>query len=199
MPLAPFIVLSLPRSRSAWLAHWLNKTDGGPAIVGYDTSIESDSVEDFLEPLASGRIIGTVETGAVEAWRLLVARLPGLHLLTVRRPLEEVDRSLQAFGIHAREELLLRDALLDEVEALGGAQRIEYSNLEYIPTRAWIWQFLRGEVLPVEWDAQLAVLNIQVDMQARVAQLVRRASATEALRAECLRQIKELPQCDRLH
>ena len=189
-----FCVFSLPRSRSAWLAHWLRR-DG--LLVGHDISIECDEPGQFIASFQNG-LAGTVETGAIEAWRLIRAALPQAKFLTVRRPLGEVEQSLARFGLEAREELLLREAMLDELEACGEAERVEFENLRYIPVRKWIWEYLRSDPFDSKWDAAYEITNIQVNMGERVKQLQRRAPAIAALRSQITSFSKSLPICPTL-
>jgi hypothetical protein len=62
----PFVIFGLPRSRTAWLAHWLGL---GRGLVGHDMAIEANTAQGFLDAL--WQRAGTVETGAMRAWRLL--------------------------------------------------------------------------------------------------------------------------------
>ena len=176
----PFVILALPRSRTAWLAHWLH---GEAHPVGHDTLIECASVNDFLRGFEKG-LRGSVETAAVEGWRRLRAELPTVRIVTVRRPLGEVRTSLAAFGLEADAELAKRDAALDEVEQ-AGAERIDFADLRQRGCRKWLWQHVLPEVPfdPARSDAFEGV-NIQVDMPARVEQLRRRAPYATALRED---------------
>ena len=188
-------IFALPRSRTAWLAHWLRR-DG--LLVGHDIAIECDEPGQFIASYHNG-MAGTVETGAIEAWRLLHAALPGLRLVTIRRPLAEVEASLAAFGLEAHDELLLRDAMLDEIEALGLAERLDYEALESIPARKWLWDYCRGDHFDPQWDASFAVTNIQVNMAARITQLLRRGPAMNSLRAQVSALSSELSLCPTLN
>jgi hypothetical protein len=144
---------------------------------------------------------GTVETGgAVEGWRLLREAIPGIKFVTIRRPLTEVEASLAKFGLagsELREELLLREALLDEVEALGRAESLRFADLASIHCRAWLWHHCLGPEVPFvpEWDAACAITNIQVDMPARLARLAERRTAILACQADLRLQLKGLAPC----
>src|ERR1700743_833304 len=104
----PFVVFALPRSRTAWLAHWLSLQQD----VGHDISILCDSPEDFFRQFAEGKMRGCVETAAIDAWRLIRARMPEARFVTIRRPLGAVRVSLLKFGLDPGPELELRDSML---------------------------------------------------------------------------------------
>lgn len=123
--LRPFVVFALPRSRTAWLAHWLHAFEHP---VGHDIAIECDWATDFARSFAYG-MRGTVETGAIEGWRELAKAFPQGRFLTVRRPLAEVRESLASFGIEADAELAERDAKLDAIEREGFVESVTYANL----------------------------------------------------------------------
>lgn len=177
------MVFALPRSRTAWLAHWLTAPDHP---VGHDTIIECNRLSDFAENFTNG-MRGTIETGAVEGWRQIIAAFPQGRFLTIRRPLEEVHQSLMRFGLDVKLELLQREALLNEIEAEGFAERVDFVDLRQHGCRKWIWNYLLPEFpFDVERDIMLAQVNIQVDMQARLVQLAGRAAAMVVLKEELL-------------
>jgi ribosomal protein S18 acetylase RimI-like enzyme len=112
---APFVVLALPRSRTLWLSRFLSY---GNYHCGHDEIQHMRSLEDcrtwFRQPC-----IGTVETAAAPFWRLLP---PGLRIVTVRRPVEDVlasvVRVLPGCDRAAMDRLLrAADRKLDQVEA----------------------------------------------------------------------------------
>ena len=63
---APFIVFSLPRSRSAWVARFLSY---GEKRCGHDVATECGSLAELTGRL-HGEYAGTAETGAVVAGAL---------------------------------------------------------------------------------------------------------------------------------
>src|SRR6185503_11458650 len=79
---APFVLFSLPRSRSAWLSVLLSRPG---ALVGHDIGIGCAQPEDFAQRLRSD-LAGTCETGAAFAWRLIRWLVPDARFAVVRRP-----------------------------------------------------------------------------------------------------------------
>lgn len=91
----PFVVFALPRSRTAWLAHYLGYR--GTYAVGHDIAIECQQLDDFTNSYKFG-MVGTVETGAIVAWRLLRHKMPQLRMMVMYRPLGEIIDSIRAKG-----------------------------------------------------------------------------------------------------
>jgi hypothetical protein len=180
----PFIIFALPRSRTAWLAHWLHAPEHP---VGHDIAIECNQTNDFVQSFIFG-MRGAVETGAIEGWRQITKVMPHARFLTIRRPLEEVKQSLTKFGLIADDELAQREVLLDEIEFTGRAERIDFVDLQQRGCRRWIWNYLLPEfAFDSERDMLFEQTNIQVDMQARIVQLGQRAGAINLLKKELLR------------
>lgn len=180
--MSPFVILALPRSRTAWMAHFLSYP-GLPAC-GHDIGIECNTVGDFLDCFNLG-MPGTVETGAMIGWRALVQELPGVKLVTVRRPLPEVQASLARFGVVAVPgELEARDQMLDQVEAVPGTRRLAYSDLRSPFICQWLFEHCLERAFDLTWWTQLAQINIQVNMADRLEQLRKRAGPLAKLKRE---------------
>lgn len=180
----PFVVFSLPRSRSAWLAHFLSYPPAGKA-VGHDTLVECKSMAEFLLPFDNGALAGTVETGAILGWRLIRAKMPRAKFVVLRRPVHEIANSLARFGIKlTEEELLARAGMLDAVARAPGTFVIDSSDLDD-PNCA---EFLFEELLEVEFDfgwwERCQRINIQVNMQERLDLLSKNYEQLERLKLE---------------
>lgn len=177
----PFLVLSLPRSRSAWLSHFL-AYDG--RRVGHDLALDCDSIENFLKPFVAG-LAGSCETGAVLGWKVLRQRLPMARLALVRRPLAEVLFSLERFGLDFDEsDLFLKNELLDLVSSLPGVRSWDFDDLRGELACQQLFEFCLGEPFDRDWWWELHFTNIQVDMKARWAKIQSRQPQMLALRAE---------------
>lgn len=197
--MAPFVIFALPRSRTAWMAHWLSY---GRSDVGHDIGIVVDTPEQFLGCFSEG-MVGTVETGAIIAHRLLRKHIPEAKFLTIRRDIGDVwDSLIQAqFPVNDAtwQDLLQRDAMLDMLERSGDCESLHYLDLNSIHVRHWIWHHLRSDVgWDAEWDALCAVTNIQIDAKGRVAQLQARSEAISSLQTQIAIQTRELLVCPTL-
>lgn len=165
----PFVVFSLPRSRSAWLSKFLSYD---PWICGHDESRHWRDLEDvkswFMQPF-----IGTVEIEAMYFWRLLPRVAPGARIVTVRRPVPEVVESLLRLEIGDGGPQLMRlvrqmDAKLDQIEARTGALRVEFADLGSEATCRRLFGHCLGLELDLAWWKHWQAINVQVDIHARL-------------------------------
>jgi len=181
---APFIVLSLPRSRSAWMAHWLSYPG---KLVGHDIAIKSKCVSDFLAHFTFAD--GTCETSAMLGWRLLKHEIPNLKTLVVVRDPKEVLESLEKKGLASPEltnEVLSRWHMLQAIGNAKDAKAIRFGDLDNKEIRSTIFEWLLELGFDEDWDARFAYTNIQVDFAARCEQLVKNKEQIGTFRAEVL-------------
>lgn len=180
----PFIVLSLPRSRSAWLAHWLSYPG---KLVGHDIAIQSRNVTEFLSHFDFAD--GTCETSAMLGWRLLKHEMPSLKTLVVIRDPQEVLLSLQKKGLasHAlTDEIMSRWHMLQAIGSAKDVKAVRFEELNSREIRGMIFEWLLELGFDEDWDARFASTNIQVDFGARMEQLLRNEKQIAALRCEVL-------------
>lgn len=113
----PFLILSLPRSRSKWLSEFLSYRDWR---CGHDEAMYFRSLDDmrswFKQPCT-----GSAETGVAPFWRILKAARTDVTLVTVRRPISEVLDSLARAGMPDTGGVLTtmlrhHDRKLDQIE-----------------------------------------------------------------------------------
>jgi len=185
----PFLILALPRSRTAWLSHFLTY---GPKVCEHDYIINCASIEEFLLAFRQG-LAGSVETGAMLGWKVLRQRMPTARIVLVRRDYQEAARSLANACGEAGvvlpipyDELATRDSLLDAISQMPGVRQIRYEELSDESTCHWLFEHCLE--LPFDRDhwARLASTNIQIDMRSRIELLVHRQPQLEALRAEVI-------------
>lgn len=193
---SPFIVFSLPRSRSAWLTHFLSYP---PKRVGHDVIVYCNHVTDFIKMFSEG-MDGTCETAAVLGHRLIRHLIPAVKFAVVRRPLADVAASLAALGLHAPPgELEAREAMLDQVASLYGTLSLKFDELDSPDFCRRIFEFCHPDVdFEIEWWAQCSRFNIQVEMGKQVALLHERKDFLANLRKEMMQMSRELP-CHDLH
>lgn len=190
----PFIVLSLPRSRSAWMAHYLRY---GGARVGHDTLVECDSLEGFAAQFqGDAALAGSCETGAMLGWRLLQCKLPGVRMVVVQRDPGDVAASLAAKGLLIdTRELEARAAMLESASKLDGVLNLTYEQLWYPDACAALFEFCLLQSFDYGWWENLQSTNIQVDMGLRIDRLRSRAPILESLKLEAATAMKEAPLC----
>lgn len=182
----PFVVFSLPRSRSAWLSHFLRKD----RKVGHDIGLECDTPDDFLSMLSPGMLAGTCETGAMFAYSLLKREIPHIRILVIRRPASEVNASLEKIGVMGQADPMVEgERLLRVISTDPGVTTIKFSDLEKPAVLEWIYAHLTGESVDPAWLAQMRAFNIQIKMGDRIRRLQERAEQIASLKAQIHRRI----------
>lgn len=176
----PFVIFSLPRSRSAWLSRFLTYGDW---ICGHEELRHMRSLED-VEVWFEQPCIGTAETAAAPWWRLLDRFAAGAKVLVVRRPVDQVVDSLMRLPgvtfdrtqLHA--VISQHDRKLNQIEArVPNVLSVDFDDLVDEQTCAAVFEHcLPYKHDPAHW-ARLAPINIQINMPAlmRYAQAYRPA------------------------
>lgn len=179
--MTPFVVFSLPRSRSAWLSTLMSAPD---RIIGHDIAATSETMDDFMARLGAG----SCETGMAFAWRAIRRRSPDVRFAVVRRDPAEVIESLDWFGLTGLDaEIRRRDAQLDEIAAQPGTLSFLYRELSQQDACGRLYEHCLAKPMPTAWWQALDPLNIQVDMHRQVALLNARANETAAFCADAER------------
>lgn len=183
-----FIVFSLPRSRSNWMAHFLAEQDEvqeAKRVVCHDLAIYCSSINDFLmqfdPPIG---IAGCCETGAVDAWRILLERRPDIRPLVVLRDPGQVKESLAKFGLRDDETIDRRWQALQALAQVRGVPSYSYEDLKDQASAEAIFFYCTGLPCPEGWYKRLAAVNIQINMEHRVALLQANAPRIAKLKAE---------------
>lgn len=91
MPQTPFLVVSLPRSRTYWTAQFLG--------VPHDIFMDMTCADDLDGFFAIER--GAVDTLLGSVWRGVVERVPDLRLILIHRPVDQVISSFARAGIRS--------------------------------------------------------------------------------------------------
>lgn len=179
----PFVVFSLPRSRTFWLSRFLSG-DGSVKPCGHDIGAALDTLAEVKNAL-TGPLAGTVETGSAMGWRWLRKNLPEAQFIIVRRPGSEVAASLEACGLRVPRSVLdLRGAWLDEIAGRPGTVSLDAAELARPDICAWLFRLCRGMDCSPQWLALNVGANIQLNLADRVAMLRSRAVQIEGLKAE---------------
>lgn len=188
----PFVVFSLPRSRSAWLSRFLSH---GGYHCGHEEVRHCRTLDDvaawFSQPLT-----GTVETAAAPWWRLLPRFAPNARVAVVCRPVSEVVDSLMRIeGLAFDRATLTRnmewlDRKLGQIIwRVPGAIAVDYEDLLQEETCARLFEHCLS--IPhdsAHWRA-LADINIQIDMPAMRRYADAYAPALGRLAAAATRQV----------
>ena len=169
--ISPYVIFALPRSRTAWLSHFLTH---GEWVCGHEELRHMRSLEDvkawFRQPCT-----GTIETAGAFWWRLLEKLAPGTRVVVVRRPVGEVIESLMAipgctFDRGELEATMGRlDRKLDQIEArIANVVSVRFDDLSNEATCAALFEYCTGQEHDRDrWEA-MAPINIQVNMRALI-------------------------------
>lgn len=178
----PFFVLALPRSRTAWLSAFLSYP---PLKCGHDTIIECDTAADFATAMQS--LAGTVETGLVDVWSVLMHRWPEARYVAIKRPVPYVMASLARQGFCADpRQIEVRAMRIDEFSRRPGVKTYSFTDLILEEACREIFEFCLQRPFDRGWWLGLRDHDIQIDVAARKTRLVERRGAIEKLRAEAV-------------
>jgi len=178
---SPFIVLSLPRSRSYWLSRLLDYPGVG---CGHDTLVNCRRVEDFFDNFYRG-LGGTVETAGMLGAELMRARYPDARFVVIVRSPVDVATSLARFNISDEQaELKQRQDMLLQVAQWPGTWVIPAQSLDDDDTVKSLFEHCTGKPFDWEWYGKFKGQNLQINMPARFDFLARNHALLEGLKAE---------------
>ena len=180
----PFVVFSLPRSRSAWLSQFLTY---GEWMCGHEELRHMRSIDD-VQAWFSQPNIGTAETAGAPWWRLLDKFAPHARVLVVRRPRDEVAESLMKiagtqFDRNKLDAILLKlDRSLDQIEArLPNVLSVSFDSLNEEDTCAAVFEHCLQQPHDLDHYARMAPVNIQINLPAMMRHYSAYAPAMEKL------------------
>ena len=132
-------------------------------MVGHDLGPQADTCQQFFDSLWP--LAGSCETGAQDVAPLIRQAMPTAKFAVIKRPVDQVERSLAAFGETGhRAELERRSAVLDTIEGL----HISYESLADARTCCQLWEHLLPTVpFDFQWWRYMDRLNVQTDAFAR--------------------------------
>jgi GNAT superfamily N-acetyltransferase len=166
MTAPPFVVFSMPRSRSAWMARFLT---WGDWHCGHEELLYARSLDDvgawFSQPCT-----GTVETAAAPFWRLL-GRFGDVRVVVVRRPVDEVVASFLRLPMAFDEAMLFTlmrglDRKLAQIERrVPGALSVSFADLATEDGCRRVWEHVMPYPWQPDWWAAASRVNIQIDMR----------------------------------
>lgn len=177
----PFVVFSLPRSRSTWASLFLSYQG---RVIGHDIGADCSCPQEFAVRLGAG----TCETGAAFAWRAIRKMKPNAKFAVIRRDPFEVAASLAKFGLTGYlAEMQQRESDLVTISEQPGVLTLDYHDLATPSACAKLFEHCLGEPFDVSWWIRLDAINIQVDMAKQLAKLVKNADRISRLKADVRR------------
>ena len=186
-----YIVLALPRSRTAWLSRFLTYGDWS---CGHEQLRHMRSVADVQAYLARSRH-GSAETAAMSGWRLLEALSPATKIVIIRRPVSDVVDSLVAItGINWDRPALTRlmvagDRKLDQIEARLPVMSVPFAELAREDVCAEIFEHCLPYAHDHDYWRRLDRTNVQIDVPALFAEMAASRSALENLTSSARRRM----------
>lgn len=190
-----FMVMSLPRSRSTWMSYYLAYRG---TQVGHDLLVECGSIWQFEDALR--QCDGTCETAAMVGWKLIVQKHPLMRLVVVKRPHEEVVKSLATKGFVVDPQFIEdRAHMLDAVSNLPGVLTFTYEQLNEESACKEIFEFCLRVPFDYAWWDDLRRKDIQIDLKERFARLQENSVALANLNAEVLSETTKLGAAECLH
>lgn len=168
----PFIILALPRSRTAWLARYLTYGDW---TCGHEEIRHLRSMSD-LRSWLSQDCAGTAETSGANWWRMLLKYRPDARILTVRRPVEDCVESLMALDLRGTAQfdraeitaiLKKLDTKLNQAEQrFANVMSVRFDDLALEATCAGVFEFCLPYKHDTNWFQLMSPLKIECSMPA---------------------------------
>jgi hypothetical protein len=165
----PFVVMGLPRSRTAWLSKFLSY---GGFFCGHEELRHMRTLDDVRAWL-SQPLTGASETLAAPYWRLLAKLAPSARVVIVRRPIADVvesilripaGRALPFDRPHLTRAVQFLDAKLAQASVrLPGALCVSFADLENEGTCARIFEHCLPLPHDSDWWRGWAAINVQCD------------------------------------
>lgn len=165
----PFLVMALPRSRTAWLSKFLTY---GPWVCGHDQIRYFRTLEDIKSWLKQP-FIGSAETLSPLYWRLINTYMADGRVLIVRRPVTEIVESVLKQGIIGVEppKLLanlrrMDDKLNQAEQRLANCISINFDELNDPAIAQIAFEHCLGLPFNYKWWEHWNQLNVQVNFDA---------------------------------
>lgn len=184
-----FLVLALPRSRTKWLSEFLTY---GPWQCSHEAARHFRSMGDITS-WAHMPFSGSAETAVGEFWRVIPTLVPPVRVVVVRRPIEEVVKSLMGVMANPPSERNLNSRLakldakltqltrrlpgvvsvtFSELATREGAKKVFEHSLKLPFDEAW-WQLLAGVNIQAPFalfERYVAAYAKQMRLMAELAQ-----------------------------
>jgi hypothetical protein len=148
-------------------------------------------VGEFIKLYTEQGMYGSVEIGAVMAWRIIKKELPHLKVVLIRRPLIDVYNSYAQKGFVADlSEIAEVDAMLDSMSEEKGVYSLNYSDLMAPIACKWLFEHCLELEFDFDWWAYLDSLNIQMDLHDVAAMKETLDKKRLSFRADVLERMK---------
>jgi len=161
----PVFVLSLPRSRTAWLTVYLNGCDGIKAIHdGWKYAKNAKQLKSLMERYPG--IVVNADSTNILFLDEIRAEFPEAKFVKIIRPIQDVEQSMKAsYGEHNYSNILALSEILEKADA---GVTVEFDNWTILDTTR-IYKYITdgGDVDPL-WhlmahDFKVAVTDHRIE------------------------------------
>lgn len=166
------IMLSLPRSRSAWMAEFLRPFCSASRHNPLQQCASIEELGQKIDALPPGRVFVS-DVAALFFFDKLLMRFPGAQYLLVHRPAHEVEHSMHKLGIQPplnirKAERQLHDIAL-HIRSHPWAMTGTFFELNSPAILAAIAKFATGADVPPRYLFQTMNRNVQVPINEQIA------------------------------
>lgn len=163
-----FFILSLPRSRTAWLANFLTFEN---SFCFHEGLLECDKVDKLKSLFASTgkQIVGNSDCGNILFLDELIKAFPDAKYVVIKRPLEEVKKEMRGMGLGDWDgwTLDISEKRMNEVMKDVDALIIDYHDLDEQACKQ-IWDHCIGTPFNSTRWRMLDGLDIQIILQKKL-------------------------------
>lgn len=170
-----FIVVARPRSRTSWLATFLNANG---AVCQHDIIDLCPSPGAYRDAMDVADVSGTVDTGAVFFLPAILALLPDCRVAVIDRPAYECEADMPNVG--APVDMSGYADHMERAKRLPGAMVVNYAYLDAESTIRELWQHLVGGPFPRLWYEHCRWMHIEPSQQFFDKEFVRRTNVVKS-------------------
>jgi hypothetical protein len=201
--LGPFIVYTAGRSRTAWLSEFLTY---GRCHCHNEIAIRLRCMADVTALFAIPGT-GSAETAAAPAWHLIEHYVPGIRVVVIRRPFEDVITSFarsEVAHIATIDEAMLRRVIayenrcLDKISARPGVLTADFKDLVRPEICAAIFEHCLPYRFDEEWWQSMESRNVQSDVVEMFAYYRDNRDGVEEFKRSAKRQLISLVRAGEL-
>lgn|SRR5574337_636073 len=166
-----YLILALPRSRTAWLANFLTH---GKSFCYHDPSATFGGAEGLARVLneeVEYDAVGATDTGAILKIDEIVDQVDDLRLVYVVRDINECFESLKQMGLESmKSALYLANDHLERAIGKHPGMIVEFNRLNDLDTGCSIWNYCVGDGFDFRRYEQLIKMRIEVMEDQRIAE-----------------------------
>jgi hypothetical protein len=192
-----FVVYALPRSRTAWLSKFL--TYGGWSCW-HEQAIHMRTLND-IRTVISWPQTGVVETAMAQGWRIIHHYHPTLNAVVIRRPLEDVVKSMLAIDLKGyahydeprlRKVMAYGNRMLDEIAAQPGTLVLDFDQLATREGCKAVFEHCLPYPFDDEWWQAHKDRNIQCDVASVIRYYHENRPEIDGFKKLCWRELRRL-------